>query len=429
MTRRPASSVAALAVAAAAVAMLVAPAGAGASGGLALSPARIDAAVRPGAVLPPITLRNDTGRRLSVRAEVVAAGQRLDGLPSRQPQVDARSRLATVSPARFTLRPGTSRRVRVVVTGATALRGRGSYGVVLFSATDAADLNAGGGTTVATRLRLGTNLLLRFPGDGRAHGTATGLRAEQAGPGRLRFVVRVRNDGRLHGRPQARLRIRDAAGRVVARATFPSGAILPGAQREFPADITERLRAGTYVARSTVRLGRRRSSRMLRFKLAGPNLLPTPDLRIGSLTTPSPDPDGAVEVGLGLINLGTAPAPVRGVLTVGAQGATPAQRLAFRADDVAPGARRKVLLRLKPVGEGAHELAVELRDGDRVVARRALVFRAEAGLGAWDRFRDWAAGHVELLLAGFGLAFLALIAGAAVLVRRLQRRLRASAAA
>ena len=71
MTRRPASSPLLLALLALAA---VVPGSAAAAGGLSIAPARIDAEVRRGALLPPVLLRNDTDRRLRIHATVVAAG-------------------------------------------------------------------------------------------------------------------------------------------------------------------------------------------------------------------------------------------------------------------------------------------------------------------------------------------------------------------
>ncbi|HYF24888.1 MAG TPA: hypothetical protein VD931_04030, partial [Baekduia sp.] len=360
MTRRPASSLLALLALAA-----LAPA-AHADGGLSVAPSRIEADVQRGALLGPIRLRNDTGRDLTIRAGAVAAGQRLDGLPEWQPEIDARRRLARVSPAVFTLRAGEAQHVRVRITGRRPLRRRGSYGVVVFSATEAVKgRRSRRSASVGARVRLGANLLLTYPGKGQPRGGASAARAEQAGPRRVRHVVRVRNRGRLHGRPRARLVVRDDRGRVVQRAAYRTGAVLPGAERELGVVPDGVLDAGRYTATSIVDFAGRRTRRTQAFTLTAPNTLPTPDLRISALDTPAPDAGEPVDVDLALRNTGTAPAPIVGVATVGPQAGRADQRLEVRDVPLAPGASRTVPLRFEGVADGAHELAVTLLEGDR----------------------------------------------------------------
>ncbi len=421
--------VAALGTAAlAGIAGVAAPAPAGATGGLLVAPSSVDARVHPGDALPPIRLVNDTGRDLVVRASTRVATQALSGLPVYALDAAARRRgraFVAVSPARFVLRAGERRDVRARVRARGPQVGRGAYGVVLFEAVarrGAAQRNA-----VASRLRLTANLLLTFPS--RTHpakvlGVARSLRAEQAVGGGLRLLVRVHGAGTIHGRPRGRLRIRDAAGRVVARARFATGNVLPGADRELPALVTRRLAAGTYSARATIRSGGRTTSATMALRLVGQGVLPTPDLRIAAVGTPRPEAGERFGTQLVLVNRGTAVAPVRGRWELRSAGG---QRLLARGPiaqaPLAAGGRRTATLSLPAVRPGRWRLVVALDAPGRELDRRELVFATGEALGWWPRFQDWAAAHIPLLLTAFAV-LLALVAGLALgYTVRLRRRL------
>ncbi|WP_205696266.1 hypothetical protein [Conexibacter sp. SYSU D00693] len=430
MTRSSASR---RAFGAAVLAGLLGPAGAhAAGGGFWITPARIDARVERGTLLAPVVVGNDTGRTLAVTATVLLADQGLDGLPTwtLTPAAVREGRtVARVSPATFRLAPRQQRKVRLRVVGRAPRRGRGTYGVLLLSAVGARPATASR-SFVSSRIRLSANLLLRYGGGGAAAGGAEALRAAQ-GPGRsLVFAAQVRNTGDLHGRPRARLRVRDRDGRLVARATFPTGNVLPGARRELTTAVRRVLPAGTYTARVVVDLGARRTTRDLRLRLVAPGTLPTPDLRIDALPVPEVAPGAAVTAEVVLRNAGTAPAAVTGEAALGRPGSErPDARVPVTGAPLAPGGRLTVRLALPPVAEGDRRLTVTLRDGDRTVATRSVTFQARARASAWTRFLDWAAAHVAQVLAGLGLLLVVGTLLAVVLVRRALRRARAAAAA
>jgi hypothetical protein len=274
-------------------------------------------------------------------------------------------------------------------------------------------------------------VLLTFPSrrhPARVLGLAKSLRAEQADRGALRLLVRVHGAGTIHGRPRGRLRIRDASGRVVARAHFQTGNVLPGADRELPALVPRRLPAGAYTARATIRSGGRTTSATLRLRLVGAGVLPTPELRIAAIQTPRPERGRPFRTDLTLVNRGTAAAPVRGWWALRRAGG---QRLLargpIRQDALAPGRRRTTALSLPAVAGGDWRLVVALEGAGRELDRRELVFATGEQLGRWTRFEDWAAAHIPALLAGFAL-LLVLVAGLAVAYTlRLRRRLAATA--
>lgn len=431
--RRPARRRVALG---AALALLALPAGAHASGGLLIAPSSVDASVRAGRVLPAIRVTNDTGRDLVLWASALRARQELSGLPVYR--LDARARRAgrafvRVRPARFTLRAGASREVSATVVARHPAVGRGGYGVVLFEALPRRA--SGARNAVTARLRLTANLLLRYPSarrPARVHGVARSLRAEQgpADPRRtLRLLVRVHGAGTIHGRPQARLRIRDARGRVVARAPFTTGNVLPGADRELPVLVETQLPAGRYTARAIVRSGGHTSTATLPLRLVGKNVLPTPDLRIAGLPSPHPDRGRPFTAELGLVNRGSAAAAVRGwwqVRSAGGQRLIAHGRLA--GAPLPAGARRGQRLRLPGMAAGQWRLVVALEGPGRELDRRELVFATGERLGWWTRFEDWAAANVPLLLAAFAALLLLLLTLAAAYTARLRRRLAAGSA-
>lgn len=401
-----------------------------ATGGLLIAPSSIDAQVRPGGMLPPVRVTNGTGEDLVIDASARVARQELSGLPAYGLDASARRagrRFLRVSPARFVLRAGAHRDVRARVIARRPQTGRGAYGVLLFEAVPRQA--TGARNAVAARLRLTANVLLTFPSAAhppRALGVARALRAEQVPRRGLRFLVRIHGAGTIHGRPSAWLRVRDAAGRIVARAHFATGNVLPGADRELPVTLTRPLAAGRYSARAVVRAGARTTSVTLPLRLVGAGVLPTPDLRIAGLATPQPRSGHAFATELDLVNRGTAAARVRGWWAIRSAGG---QRLIARGPvtlaPLAPGARRTTRLRLPAVAEGRWRLVVALDGVGRELDRRELVFGTGDRPGWWLRFQDWAAAHVPLLLGGFGVV-LALVAGlAGAYTARLRRRLAA----
>ena len=401
-------------------------------GGVSVAPASIDAQVRAGTALPSVRVSNDTGRSVDVRALVVPATQDLSGLPAFD--LGARSRrdgrtLVRISPRRFVLPAGSSRAVRATVVDGAPRVGTGSYGVLVVEAVPTvADAGAGPGSTVDSRLRLTSNLLLAYPAAATARRTAAAvsLRAEQAAlePARtLRFVARVANPGRIHSRPGAVLRVRDAAGRLVTRATLPGGNILPGAERELPVVVRRQLPAGRYTARVAVRAGRRRTSATLAFELVAPNTLPTPRLRIGELAPPDDATASEVRARLEVRNRGTAPGRPVGEAVLATSGGRVLARRPLRMASVPASARAVADLRLPGVSRGPHRLTVRLLDGDRELDSRTVVFTPGTAAGTWTRILDWCAAHIPLLFAAFGLVLLTVLVGVTAYVHRLRARL------
>jgi hypothetical protein len=396
-------------------------------GGVSVAPASIDAHVRAGTVLPSVRVTNDTGRRLDVRTFAVPATQDLSGLPAFDLSLRSRRAgraLVRISPRRFVLPAGASRAVRGTVVDGAPRVGTGSYGVLVVEALPSV-VDAGAGSTVDSRLRLTANLLLSYPAAATARRTAkaVALRAEQASlePARtLRLTATVTNPGRIHSRPAAILRIRDASGRLVTRATLPTGNVLPGATRELPVVIRRLLPAGIYTARVVVRAGRRRTSVTRTFELVAPNTLPTPRLRIGTLAPPDDATETEVRARLEVFNRGTATGRPAGEAILATTGGRVLATRPLRMAAIPAGERAVADLRLPGVGAGPHRLTVRLLDGDRELDARTVVFTPGTAAGAWTRLLDWCAAHVPLLFAAFGAVLLTVLVGVTAYVRHVR---------
>ncbi len=273
-------------------------------------------------------------------------------------------------------------------------------------------------------IRLTTNLLLRYPGRVRLRGEATAARAEQGAKRTLRFVARIRNRGNLHVRARARLTVRTAGGRLVLRRRFPRETVIPGAQRELPLDVAKLLPAGDYRARVNALVGNQRSRQKFAFRLTGPNILPTPVLRILSLETPRPEAGEDFDAAVELANSGTGPISPQGTLTLTASGQQRAiVTEPLRPGGIGPGEREELSVRLRGVRAGRYEMTARFPSGPRVLAERTVVFETGTRPGLLERILDWMAGHLPLVIAAFAVVLLSVMAAAGTYIRRLRRTL------
>jgi hypothetical protein len=405
-------------------AALLSPPAAGAAGGLLISPSRIEANVRVGDRLPPVRASNGTGTTLVVRAFVLPATQDLSGLP--RFSLDRRNtragrRLARVAPARLRLDPGAAADVTAVITGRPR-RGPGAYGVIVFEARQAGRQRRGRALLTPV-VRLTSNLLLRFPGRAVIRGGVRAVRAEQSPKRTLTFFARIRNTGNLHTKPRARLTVASATGRRVVVRRFKPENVLPGAERELPLTVRKVLPAGSYLARVDALVGRRRSSRVLRFRLIGPNELPTPGLRIRSLPVPQPDAGDAFEEDVEVESSGTGEFAPRGVLSLTrSRGGKAIERKQLRYPRLRPGERQELSVDLPALERGEYELSVRFSEAGRVLAERSLVFKTDTRPPLLTRARDWLADHVGAVVIALMLLFGAVVTALLAYIRRLRRR-------
>jgi hypothetical protein len=214
-----------------------------------IAPARRVVVGRPPLRLAPTENTNTTDQLFGVRVFPALLSQRVDGSFSfgESPLAlrDA-SRLLSVTPGSYFLDRGESR--SIAIRWKALPRGTRSAAIGLV-VTGTPRTAAGRGVRYIGRL-VGLNLL-RLPGRFLSDGTFTALRAEQAGPGALRFFSRVHNAGEIFDTPaHTTLTIQDAVGRTVAHTHWLSDVVLPGADVDFPADISRPLAAGRYSARA-----------------------------------------------------------------------------------------------------------------------------------------------------------------------------------
>jgi len=410
-----------LLIAACAMALTSTPASAG---GLLVSPTGIDVKARPGTVLPPITVRNDSGRSLEVDVLAVPARQELSGLPvfdlSATSVAEGRTTLR-VRPQRLRLAPGKTATVRVIA-GRPPRRGQvGVYAVVAFTAHQTQKSKAG--AVVAPTIRLTSNLLLRYPGRARPDGRATALRVEQGAKRTLRFFARIRSDGNVHVKPLTRLTVTTAAGTQVFRHAVKPENVLPGFERELPLDVSKLLPAGRYHARIDARVGRRRSSRAVDFTLVGPNELPTAKLEIVSLQSPQPDAGDDFDVALALRNSGTGPITPVGMLTLTRNsGKELLATQPLRPSALGAGSSHKLTIDFAAVTAGTYTLTARFADGPLVLAERTVVFETGTRPALIQRVLDWLAGNIPLLLIGFAGVLLAVVTSMLAYIRKLRRK-------
>ena len=378
------------------------------AGGLLVAPTRIDAKVFPGAQLPPIRLSNRTDTALTVTVLVARARQDLAGLPVFDTSRRSRRqglKLLRAAPRRLHLAPGATAFVSASVVRRPGRR-VGAYAVVAFTARAA---NAARKSGVAPTIRLTSNLLLQFPGRVRIAGHVSAVRAEQGPERTLRFLGRLRNTGNLHTRPRARLTLRTADGRTVLRRRFRGETVLPGAERELPLTVKKILPAGEYTARVVARVGRRRSGKEIRFRLIGPNELPTPALQIVSFPNPQPDPSESFDAHVKVKNVGTgAFAPTGTLIVTRVGGKRPIAQKRLELDSLEPGDEGEAEIELPGLRKRKYHLAVRFVDAGRVLAERSLVFEPGTRPSLLTRLMDWIAAHVVGLL----LLIIALLAGA-----------------
>lgn len=399
-----------------AVLLLAAPAAASAETSLRVSPTRVEADADDGTRLTPISVTNTGTTPIVVDVSTRPSTQGLDGLPVYDENATGEAwRHIDVEPAVLSIQPGGTASVTPTVRGRAGRPGQ--YGVVLFALRPPG--GGSGGGSVTTTVRFAANLLLRFPGALDRRAVVAAARAEQGSePRTLRFVARLRAFGNIHVRVPALLRVRDASGRVVVRERFTPEVVLPDAAREVPFVLRKVLPAGRYTARVISDVGGR-STRPFAFELAGPNLLPTANLRVVRLGRPTPKPGKPYEVAVSVRNTGTSAVAPVARLSAARPGTTgDAGRKVVTLPEIAPGEAVERKIVMPGVGHGQYELDLRVGDGGRVLDERRVGFEAGATRPWWDRLRDWIAGHLELSLLGALLLVLAALVAGARLGRR-----------
>src|SRR3954452_6796266 len=277
-----------------------------------MSPARRTLVAKPPQHLSPTRISNSTQLDMAVTAFPVLLVQQLDG--SFDFHEDARDLNAArlmfpIKPQKFVLKPDSEKfldlRWQLLPRKAKA----GYFGLVVQGVPTA----KGKGVGSVLRL-LGINFFT-LPGKWKVDGRLTGLRGEQAAPRVLRFFPRVRNTGQIHSAP-LRAKCVISGGGVRLSLPYGKGVVLPGYEREYPVLVQKPhvLPAGSYSMKCSQIFGKRRTSDVLRFKLSGPNTLPTASLKLQAVSA-SGEIDGKASVHATAV----CPLPVRNAVPKGAE--------------------------------------------------------------------------------------------------------------
>jgi hypothetical protein len=270
---------------------------------------------------------------------------------------------------------------------------------------------------------LSTNLLLRFPGRGHLASRTTAVRAEQGADHTLVITPTIENTGDLHAKPTGQVVIRDSAGHALVRRALVPANVLPGARREFPVIVAKQLPPGDYTATVAAGFGARRSTAAAPFSLVGPNVLPTAHIQLAPLPTPRVAPGESFTEPIVTWNTGTAPVAAASVAyrLTGPDGGSTVRHGSLTLDALGAGAKSDQGLRLPGLRAGAYVLTATVTMDGREVARDRVEFSPRAQPGAWDRTRDWIAGHTGLVVLGVGLIGLAVVLGLVLYIVRLRR--------
>ena len=403
------------------VALVTSPATAQTSpdtGLLSITPAKRDLEARPPVVLGTTRVQNTTRLPFRVRVFPALLRQQLDGSftfdESRSGLATARARFDAL-PRRFRLAPGDAR--DLTLRWKRLRRGkRTAYIGVVVEGTPQPGDEAG----VSSVLRLvGTNFL-RLPGRYRVAGRLTSLRAE-SDAGVLRLFARLRNSGEVHAAPRGgSLTIEDSSGRRVARASWDGDVVLPGAEREYPVEVTRTLPAGRYTAVAAATFGGRRSSATAEIELSGPNQLASASLALEDVRVSGEQGEPA-RVSARVTNNGAAAGEASLELELlPVPGGTPGRPIAretVEVGQIGPGDAQEVTADLGRLRAGNHRVRARLIVTGSPADEASADFVPTASRGALEEAGDIASDNLPWIIGA------ALLAGlGAVLVRERSRR-------
>lgn len=425
MSRRraslPAATLAALAVAA--------PAQAPAQedrGLLGIAPVRRIVVDRPPVTLAPVQFSNTTNLSYGVKVFPALLAQRTDGtiyVRDDRESLDAAADVVRLSgtPPSFTMRP--DQRFEEVVRWLRIPEGIRAIGIgAVFQATplvESGQLN--------NVIRLINSNFLEIPGPADRKLAIPDVGAEQGPKRTLVFTPTVVNDGQVFERPRnGHVSILDGDGKEVARAPFEGDIIFPRTTRRYRVTTRKVLPAGDYTALAAFRVrGLPPVIGRSRFRLVGPNQLPTARLRLLSLRAEG-EAGGQAQVSVQLVNSGTL--AIRPLVMATLYRAFRGQRLpgvvarrTIRPGRLSASARRTLSVRLGQLEQREYEVVLRARAAGAPPAVASAGFVAREQRSFWDRFWDWVTDHAVLLIA---LGALLVILIVVLLMRRSQRRIR-----
>lgn len=387
---------------------------------LTLSPSTAEGIVGEGVLVGPFGLRNTSQFPFEIALAPVLLAQRRDGgltigesASSRQ----AATNYLRLNGGQFDLPPGASQsfRTRILVVPP-----RGSlYAGLLFDATPKTQADG-----ITNALELVATVFLHPPKNRRRIRFATEpIRAEQAGPGRLRFLVGVKNVGNYYTKVSGRLRLRDSTGEQVFGGVLKSFKILPGAVVDLPLETKKLIAPGEYAAAAALRSGNQRFKATGTITLFGPSEVAT---RSAKLEDPSPEAflGEPFELDVPYRNTGNVPFAPGAEVRITPQPRGEEIKVQPDVSESEPEERGAITSTVELPDEVRTFLVnVRLKIGDRVLDERTFSVTRTDKPSLFDRFKDWITEHA----LGVILVLLLLLALAAVLGARYVRRVRHSA--
>lgn len=388
---------------------------------LTLSPTKTIGTAVGGRVLGPFSLRNDTRVAYDVSVDAVLLGERRSGAILVRDDAASRrtaSRLLGLQVRRFSLPAGQIRSVSGVVKHVAA--GEGVYAGILFSARPRTRAAAGAQITNVLRINASQLLAPRHPRPAFAPGR---IRAEQAGPQKLRVQIPVDNRGNVLGRVTGHVDVRDAGGRRVLRVPVTRTAILPGVTVDVPAPLRGSLGPGRYTLRAELLTNGRRWHASGSMDLFGTNTVRTEDARLTGLDSPKAVKGEPVEIRAAFLNLGNVPyAPqarveVRPIDPRAGLGALTASHV-LTVGSVRPGREGRITGSISLPEGRAFQLNLRLMAGDRELDAQAVRVDVHEPSTLATRLEEFLRNNAVIIIAA---AFALLLAGAAVTIRYVAR--------
>jgi hypothetical protein len=396
-----------------------------------LEPARAEGVVENGQGVGPFTIANFTNDAYSMRVFPILLGQSRDGgLFVRDDGASlalARARMAAQVRA-FAFSPGAARSVFGKVRRVP--RGEGLYGGILFRATPRRGA-PGRSRQIKSILQLNARVILDPPASRRRERWTAGgaIRAEQDGKGRLRILVPVTNRGNTFAWAHGLVRVRDAAGRVVARRSARAIRILPGTTVDLPVRLAQPvLPKGGYRLSAAVRGSGRLVGVSGGMELFGPNQVRTERARILDFSAPKAYIGDDTELKVTFRNTGNVayapPGEVEVHPLVGGRPGPVVARGKLEGDEVEPGGHGELKGSVKlPTGTRSYELRARLVKEGREVDSRANSVTPVKRPPLTTRVRNYVTEHAIVIV----LLILGAVAVAGVFVGRYIRRLQAAA--
>lgn len=391
--------------------------------GLTLSPSSAEGIARPNVLVGPFGLRNTSRVPFDVQLAPVLLAQRRDGgltVGDSDASRRAAQRALRLNEGSFELPRGATRQFRARVELVPA---RGSlYAGVLFAAVPQEEEAEG----IGNALELVATMYLHPPESERRIRFATEpIRAEQGGPRRLRFLVGVKNTGNYYTTVNGRLRLLDQNGKRVFAGRLRGLKILPGAVVDLPLETTpkELIPAGLYQAEADLESEGRRFEASGTIRLYGPSQVAT---RNAKLLDPSPEAyrGEPFELEVPYRNTGNVSFQPEAHVLITPQPTGRGIEVTPQVSETEPRERGSITSTVElPDDVETFLVRVQLKLEDRVLDERTFSVTRVEKPSWFDRFRDWLAENVLLVI----LVLLALVAAAGIAGLRYVRRLRARA--